>query len=159
MMIAELDVIKEKRMKTYEINQLFLDKMISNLLAKGKLPSKRKIIKKLFILTEKRIKQFGHNLKALTEAKFKTPNDQKIIYQKLWDKQIKEYWLEREIAFNRYNDPKRYEFLHNYYKKDPNNKLLNDFKPDPMKFEIYKHSTFGSFLVMLFKLIAYIFIL
>lgn len=59
----------------------------------------------------------------------------------MWDKQIKEYWLEREIAFVRFNDPKRYDFLHNYYQKDPTNKLLNDFKPDPNKFEIYKNLT------------------
>ncbi|ATZ17982.1 hypothetical protein [Mesoplasma melaleucae] len=49
MLISELYVVKEKCFKTYEINQDFFDKIISNLLAKGKLPSIRKIIKKLFI--------------------------------------------------------------------------------------------------------------
>ncbi|ASZ09058.1 hypothetical protein CK556_01640 [Mesoplasma chauliocola] len=141
-LISKLEIIKDKRMQTYEINEKNLALMMENLLARGKIWTKRKIVKKLFFLDQERKKQYVNNLKVLSEAKFKTQNDQKKLYQEFWDKYEKEYLSEREVALIRYKDPKRYAFLYNYYKKDPNNNLLKDFKPDPEKFEIYKNLTY-----------------
>ncbi|ATZ21524.1 hypothetical protein [Mesoplasma tabanidae] len=135
--LDNLEIVKEKRMKTYEIDQKYLDLVIQKLIAKNKLMSIRKLKKKLFILTDNRKNQYTNNLNILNTINFKTLEDQKKTYQKLWDKEVKEYLNEREIALTRLKDPKRYNFLNDYYKKDPKNQLLKDFRPDKEKYDIF----------------------
>ncbi|ATI73268.1 hypothetical protein [Mesoplasma florum] len=136
--LENFEIVKEKRLKTYEIDQKFLDLVIQILITKNKLMSIRKLKKKLFILTDNRKKQYTNNLNVLNTINFKTVEDQKKMYQNLWDKEVKEYLNEREIALTRLKDPKRYNFLNDYYKKDPKNTLLKDFKPDKEKYDIFK---------------------
>ncbi|ATZ20834.1 hypothetical protein [Mesoplasma coleopterae] len=136
--LENFEIVKEKRLKTYEINQKFLDLVIQKLISKNKLISIRKLKKRLFILTDNRKKQYTNNLNVLNTINFKSAQDQKKKYQNLWDKELNEYLKEREIALTRLKDPKRYNFLNDYYKKDPKNTLLKDFKPDKEKYEIFK---------------------
>ncbi|AAT75659.1 unknown protein [Mesoplasma florum L1] len=136
--LENFEIVKEKRLKTYEIDQKYLDLVIQKLLSKNKLIAIRKLKKKLFILTDNRKKQYTNNLNVLNTINFKTVEDQKKMYQNLWDKEVKEYLNEREIALTRLKDPKRYNFLNDYYKKDPKNTLLKDFKPDKEKYDIFK---------------------
>ncbi|ATI73946.1 hypothetical protein [Mesoplasma florum] len=136
--LENFEIVKEKRLKTYEIDQKYLDLVIQKLLSKNKLIAIRKLKKKLFILTDNRKKQYTNNLNVLNTINFKTVEDQKKMYQNLWDKEVKEYLNEREIALTRIKDPKRYNFLNDYYKKDPKNTLLKDFKPDKERYEIFK---------------------
>ncbi|ATQ35461.1 hypothetical protein MENTO_v1c03160 [Mesoplasma entomophilum] len=143
--LENFEIIKEKRLKTYEIDQKFLDLVIQKLISKNKLISIRKLKKKLFILTDNRKKQYTNNLNVLNSINFKTTQDQKKKYQNLWDKELNEYLKEREIALTRLKDPKRYNFLNDYYKKDPKNTLLKDFKPDKEKYEIFKLFIKGEF--------------
>ncbi|AGY41389.1 hypothetical protein mflW37_3220 [Mesoplasma florum W37] len=136
--LENFEIVKEKRLKTYEIDQKYLDLVIQKLLSKNKLIAIRKLKKKLFILTDNRKKQYTNNLNVLNTINFKTVEDQKKMYQNLWDKEVKEYLNEREIALTRLKDPKRYNFLNDYYKKDPKNTLLKDFKPDKERYDIFK---------------------
>ncbi|AVN60318.1 hypothetical protein CG007_01640 [Mesoplasma entomophilum] len=143
--LENFEIVKEKRLKTYEIDQKYLDLVIQKLISKNKLISIRKLKKKLFILTDNRKKQYTNNLNVLNTINFKTAQDQKKKYQNLWDKELNEYLKEREIALTRLKDPKRYNFLNDYYKKDPKNTLLKDFKPDKEKYEIFKLFIKGEF--------------
>ncbi|AVN64358.1 MULTISPECIES: hypothetical protein [Mesoplasma] len=136
--LDNLEIVKEKRIKIYEIDQKYLDLLIQKLIAKNKLIPIRKLKKKLFILTDDRKNQYTNNLNILNTINFKTLEDQKKMYQKLWDKEVKEYLNEREVALTRLKDPNRYNFLNDYYKKDPKNQLLKDFRPDKEKYDIFK---------------------